>query len=100
MKEKDLSDSILYIQALGNPDARILQLQRTIKPKIFNPFHLNFPMLDRLNLPGRAEAKRAVLAFNEDLADLLLEGHEPGHCTGDALNLGCRLVAAYRDGLL
>ncbi|RYC59631.1 hypothetical protein CHU98_g6579 [Xylaria longipes] len=56
----NVSESLLgsSFEALGNPNHPLLKLQREIKPKIFNPIHLNFPNLDQLPIPSREEAKR------------------------------------------
>lgn len=86
-------------QALGNPNHPLLKLQREIKPKIFNPFHLNFPGLDRFPIPSREEAKKLVKRFQVELASLVMDGHKH-RCQSDSINLGCRLLSAYENGQL
>ncbi|KAI0855119.1 Dit2 protein [Xylaria cubensis] len=86
-------------EALGNPNHPLLKLQREIKPKIFNPVHLNFPSLDKLPIPSREDAKRLVERFKTELASLVMKGHRH-KCQSDSSNLGCRLLSAYGNGKL
>ncbi|KAI8944193.1 Dit2 protein [Xylaria longipes] len=97
----NVSESLLgsSFEALGNPNHPLLKLQREIKPKIFNPIHLNFPNLDQLPIPSREEAKRLVGRFKTELASLVMQGHR--HiCQPDSNNLGCRLLCSYENGQL
>ncbi|KAI1109088.1 Dit2 protein [Nemania sp. NC0429] len=82
--------------ALGNPKHPLLKLQREIKPKIFNPFYLNFPGLDKFCIPSREMAKRLVTRFKLKLASLVMQGHEHT-CQPDSSNLGCRFLSAYKN---
>jgi hypothetical protein len=76
-------------------------MQLEIKPKIFNPFYLNFPFLDHFKLASREEARRLVKKFKKELCDIVLSGHEHTHKQGmDSNHLGCRLVTAYEEGLM
>lgn len=77
-------------------------LQTQIKPHIFNPFYLNFPMLERwFTIPSREEAKVLVRSFKSQLADIVLSGHKHVHKDGmDTSHLGCRLVTAYEEGIM
>ncbi|KAI0814586.1 Dit2 protein [Xylaria sp. FL0064] len=97
----NVSESLLgfEFEALGNPDHPLLKLQREIKPKIFNPFHLNFPFLDRLYIPAREKAKRLVKSFKTELASQMMQSHIH-ECYSDSTNLGCRLLAARANGQL
>ncbi|GAW20485.1 hypothetical protein ANO14919_099910 [Xylariales sp. No.14919] len=97
----NVTESLLgsAFEALGNAKHPLLQLQREIKPKIFNPFHLNFPGLDRLRLPSREEAKELVKKFKAELSSLVMKGHKH-RCQPDSTNLGCRLLSAYTGGRL
>ncbi|KAI0465982.1 Dit2 protein [Xylaria cf. heliscus] len=97
----NVSESLLgsRFEALGNPNHPLLRLQREIKPKIFNPVHLNFPKLDQLPIPSREEAKRLVKRFKAELASLVMRGHRH-KCQSDSTNLGCRLLSAYGNGQL
>jgi hypothetical protein len=78
------------------------KLQTQIKPHIFNPFYLNFPMLERwFTIPSREEAKKLVRSFKSQLADIVLSGHKHTHKDGmDTSHLGCRLVTAYEEGIM
>lgn len=84
------------LQALGNPNHPLLKLQREIKPKIFNPFYLNFPGLDQFYIPGREVAKKLVKRFKLELASLVMQGHRHT-CQPDSSNLGCRFLSAYSN---
>ncbi|KAI1361228.1 Dit2 protein [Xylaria arbuscula] len=97
----NVSESLLgaKFEALGNPNHPLLKLQREIKPKIFHPFHLNFPGLDRFPIPSREEAKKLVKRFQVELASLVMAGHKH-RCQSDSTNLGCRLLSAYQNGKL
>ncbi|KAI0975715.1 Dit2 protein [Xylaria arbuscula] len=86
-------------EALGNPDHPLLKLQQDIKPKIFHPFHLNFPGLDRFYIPSREQAKKLVKKFKAELTSLVMEGHKH-RCQPDSVELGCRLLSAYGNGQL
>ncbi|TGJ79881.1 hypothetical protein E0Z10_g8892 [Xylaria hypoxylon] len=92
----NVTESLLgsNFEALGNPTHPLLKIQRELKPKIFNPFHLNFPGLDQFHIPSREEAKKLVKTFKAELASLVMEGHKH-RCQPDSLNLGCRLLSAY-----
>ncbi|KAI1124425.1 Dit2 protein [Nemania abortiva] len=97
----NVSESLLgsSFDALGNPNHPLLKLQREIKPKIFNPFHLNFPSLDQFYIPSRETAKRLVKRFKTELASLVMQGHSHA-CHQDSSNLGCRLLSAHENGQL
>ncbi|KAI0115740.1 Dit2 protein [Nemania sp. FL0031] len=97
----NVSESLLdsEFETLGNPNHPLIKLQREIKPKIFNPFHLNFPFLDRLYIPRREEAKRLVKRFKSKLASQVMQSHQH-KCRSDSTNLGCRLLAARENGQL
>jgi len=90
------------IKTLGNPNAPLSKLQTEIKPHIFNPIHLNFPMLERwFKIPSREEARKLVVSFKRQLCEKVLEGHQHEHPKGmEESHLGCRLVTAYRTGIL
>ncbi|KAI0444280.1 Dit2 protein [Xylaria telfairii] len=97
----NVTESLLgsSFEAFGNQNHPLLKLQREIKPKIFHPFHLNFPNLDRFPIPSREEAKRLVKRFQNELASLVMQGHRH-KCQPDSNNLGCRLLSAYGNGQL
>lgn len=77
------------------------KLQSEIKPKIFNPFYLNFPILDHFKIPSREEARRLAIRFKAELTDIVLSGHKHEHPEGmDSCHLGCRLVTAYETGIM
>ncbi|KAI8625964.1 Dit2 protein [Xylariaceae sp. FL1651] len=97
----NVSESLLgsSFEALGNLNHPLLKLQREIKPKIFDPIHLNFPSLDRFPIPSREEAKKLVKRFKAELVSLVMEGHRH-KCQPDSNNLGCRLLSAYGSGQL
>lgn len=76
------------------------RLQSQIKPKIFNPFYLNFPMLDHFKIPSREKARKLVEEFKSELANIVLRGHDHKHDGLNTTHLGCRLVSAFESGLL
>ncbi|KAH9909601.1 Dit2 protein [Xylariomycetidae sp. FL2044] len=88
------------IKTLDEHDAHLTRLLREIKPKVFHPVHLNFPMLDHLHLPSREAAKRLVRGFNAEIARMVSQSHADGHCQSGSTNLGCRLVSALEQGVL
>jgi unspecific monooxygenase len=99
----NLSEALLgaSFKTLDDPNARMSKLQSQIKPKIFNPFYLNFPILDHFKLKSREEAKRLVKVFKRELTDLVLSGHKHRHPQGmESNHLGCRLVTAYETGII
>jgi hypothetical protein len=76
-------------------------MQSELKPKIFNPFYLNFPFLDHFKLASREEARRLVVSFKKQLCEIVLSGHKHKHDEGmESSHLGCRLVTAYQEGLM
>jgi hypothetical protein len=76
-------------------------MQSELKPKIFNPFYLNFPFLDHFKLASREEARRLVVAFKKKLTETVLAGHKHKHDQGmESSHLGCRLVTAHEEGLM
>ncbi|KAI0534592.1 Dit2 protein [Xylaria digitata] len=97
----NVTESLLgsSLKTLANSDHSLLKLQREIKPKIFNAFHLNFPGLDRFHIPSRVEAKKLVKKFQAELTFLVIEGHKH-RCQSESVGLGCRLISAYDDGKL
>ncbi|KAJ2975028.1 hypothetical protein NUW58_g8474 [Xylaria curta] len=97
----NVSESLLgaRIDALENRKNPLLQLQKEIKPKIFNPIHLNFPILDWFYIPSREKAKQLVKTFKTELTALIRQGHRH-ECQLDSTNLGCRLLAAHNTGQL
>ncbi|KAI1197627.1 Dit2 protein [Nemania serpens] len=94
----NVCDSLLgsSFDALGNSNHHLLKLQREIKPKIFNPFYLNFPGLDQFYIPSREVAKQLVKRFKLELASLVMQGHRHT-CQPDSSNLGCRFLSAYSN---
>ncbi|KAF2475879.1 Dit2 protein [Lindgomyces ingoldianus] len=99
----NLSEALLgsSFNTIGNPEAPMTKLQTEIKPHIFNPFYLNFPMLDHFKIASREEARRLVRKFKAELANIVLSGHHHKHPEGmDSSHLGCRLVTAYETGIL
>ncbi|KAI0163833.1 Dit2 protein [Xylariaceae sp. FL1272] len=97
----NVSESLLGTQldVLENRKNPLLQLQKEIKPKIFNPVHLNFPILDRFYMPSREKAKQLVKTFKSELTAIVKQGHSH-RCQPDQTNLGCRLIAAWDAGQL
>ncbi|KAF2278853.1 Dit2 protein [Westerdykella ornata] len=99
----NLSEALLgaSFNTLGNTNAPMSTLQSAIKPKIFNPFYLNFPFLDHFKIPSREQARRLVIEFKAKLSDIVLSGHQHKHPEGmDSNHLGCRLVTAYETGII
>ncbi|KAH7372295.1 Dit2 protein [Pyrenochaeta sp. MPI-SDFR-AT-0127] len=99
----NLSEALLgaSFKTLDDPNAPLSKLQSEIKPKIFNPFYLNFPMLDHFKIASREEARQLVVKFKNELCDIVLSGHKHKHSQGmDSNHLGCRLVTAYETGLI
>lgn len=88
-------------QTLDDPNAPLSKMQSQIKPKIFNPFYLNFPLLDHFKLASREEARRLVKKFKKELCETVLRNHNHKHDQGmESNHLGCRLVTAYETGLM
>lgn len=76
-------------------------MQSQIKPLIFNPFFLNFPIVDHFKIASRERARHLVKKFKSNLCDIVLAGHKHKHDEGmESTHLGCRLVAAYETGLM
>ncbi|KAH5299589.1 hypothetical protein HBI12_197800 [Parastagonospora nodorum] len=99
----NLSEALLGASfgTLDDPNAPLSQMQLQIKPKIFNPFYLNFPLLDHFKLASREEARRLVNKFKKELCEKVLSGHQHKHEKGmESNHLGCRLVTAYEQGLI
>ncbi|KAL4902281.1 hypothetical protein BDW74DRAFT_169523 [Aspergillus multicolor] len=84
---------------MEKPNAPLHAFQLRIKPKIFDPIFLNFPVLDYLPLSTRREARKLVSEFTDELVNTVRKGHtacehEKDHTT----TLGCRLLHAYESG--
>ncbi|RDW61779.1 cytochrome P450 monooxygenase xanG [Aspergillus mulundensis] len=80
-------------------NAPLHAFQLLIKPKIFDPIFLNFPVLDYLPLPTRQDARKLVSNFTDELVDTVRRGHEECDHEKETKNLGCRLLHAYESGL-
>ena len=76
--------------------------QSVIKPLVFHPIYMNFPILDKFKFAHREEGKKFIIKFKEQLVNHVLTAHKDHkHDQGmDATNLGCRLVTAYETGIL
>ncbi|KAH8708503.1 putative cytochrome P450 [Phaeosphaeriaceae sp. PMI808] len=99
----NLSEALLGagFGTLDEPNAPFSKMQSNIKPKIFNPFYLNFPLLDHFKIASREEVRRLVTKFKHDLCEKVLSGHQHKHNQEMKSNhLGCRLVTAYETGLI
>ncbi|OAK99287.1 hypothetical protein IQ06DRAFT_356025 [Phaeosphaeriaceae sp. SRC1lsM3a] len=99
----NLSEALLGAPfgTLDDPNAPLSKMQSEIKPKIFNPFYLNFPLLDHFKLASREEARRLVKKFKRELCETVLRAHHHKHEQGmESNHLGCRLVTAYEEGLM
>ncbi|KAL4942188.1 hypothetical protein BDV06DRAFT_212077 [Aspergillus oleicola] len=100
----NLSEVVLgtTFETMQKPNAPLHAFQMRIKPKIFDPIFLNFPFLDHFKLPTRQEARKLVIEFTDKLVETVQQGHVScqGHEKGQPKNLGCRLLAAHKSGLL
>ncbi|KAL2808253.1 cytochrome P450 [Aspergillus granulosus] len=85
---------------LEEPNAPLHAFQMRLKPKIFDPVFLNFPILDHLRLPTRQDARRLVGEFTNELVRTVQSGHSSCHKQGQFKNLGCRILGAFETGLL
>ncbi|KAF2102518.1 Dit2 protein [Rhizodiscina lignyota] len=86
-------------ETLERPDAPLSELQTLIKPKIFNPFFLNFPFLDRFKLRSREEARKLVQKFQQELCATVRRGHQHKDCSLNVNSLGCRMITASESNL-
>ncbi|EKG15133.1 Cytochrome P450, partial [Macrophomina phaseolina MS6] len=72
-----------------------------VKREIFKPLFLNFPFLDRFPIASRQRARHLVDEFATQLCNTVLESHQHAHDEEMTnASAGCRLVQAYRRGLL
>lgn len=67
-----------------------------VKLQVFKPLFLMFPLLDRLPIPMRVEARKAVRAFKESYCRTIINERSPENCT----RLGTALANAYEDGII
>ncbi|KAL4981602.1 cytochrome P450 [Aspergillus falconensis] len=98
----NLSEVLLgsTFNTLQTPTAPLHAFQLLIKPKIFDPVFLNFPVLDHLPLPTRQEARKLVSGFTDELVETVRKGHTAcDHGKDNSRYLGCRLLHAYESGL-
>lgn len=65
-----------------------------LKSQIFRPLYMNFPDLDRLPIPSRQKARKAIGTFKKLLCAVI-----SASATGEnTLRLGPRLAASYSSG--
>ncbi|KAL4977211.1 cytochrome P450 [Aspergillus desertorum] len=98
----NLSEVLLgsTFKTLQTPTAPLHAFQLLIKPKIFDPVFLNFPVLDRLPLATRREARELVSGFTDELVETVRKGHMTcDHERDHSRDLGCRLLHARERGL-
>ncbi|CBF84176.1 putative cytochrome CYP56B1 [Aspergillus nidulans FGSC A4] len=98
----NLSEVLLgtTFDTLQKPAASLHAFQLLIKPKIFDPIFLNFPVLDYLPLQTREEARKLVTRFTDELIETVRKGHTTcDHEKEHTRNLGCRLLYACESGL-
>jgi unspecific monooxygenase len=96
----NLSEMILgcSFETLERTDAPLHMFQLRIKPIIFSPIFLNFPFLDHIPFKSRQKGRELSRAFRDTLRNHIVKAHENHVCSADSNNLGCGLIAAYRDG--
>lgn len=67
----------LASQPLDNTGSSYLsKLQTAVKKEIFKPIFLNFPLLDRLPLPSRQNARALVNRFSDALREGVIRGQD------------------------
>ncbi|KAK3291771.1 cytochrome P450 [Chaetomium fimeti] len=88
------------LPTLQSDEVAINALQMAVKREIFKPIFMNFPILDRLPLPGRKRARNMVTAFKNQLKSALVASHVEKPVAGlESDKLGARLLAAMESSL-
>ncbi|KAK7538463.1 cytochrome P450 [Phyllosticta citribraziliensis] len=97
-----LSEGLLgtSFQTLQSQNAPLHRLQLGVKREIFKPLFLNFPFLDLFNVPSRQRARILVRDFTTELCNTVLQSHQHNCHEKTNESLGCRMVDAYRTGIL
>ncbi|KAK3301847.1 Pyoverdine/dityrosine biosynthesis protein-domain-containing protein [Chaetomium strumarium] len=89
------------LDILSSANVPLNVLQSAVKREIFKPIFMNFPILDRLPLPGRARARQMVRKFKNELRRALVESlrHNPLSTSATGFDgLGRRMLRARESG--
>jgi unspecific monooxygenase len=98
----NLSEVLLgtSFDTLERTDAPLHALQTKIKPIIFDPVFLNFPVLDHFPFKSRQAGRELARSFRKGLRDHIAKSHEGHECSPESQDLGCRLLGSRREGLI
>lgn len=96
------SDDRMTEKTLDSADAPMHAMQLALKPHIFHPIFLSFPILDRFPalFPSRRRARKLVHEFTSHLISTFESNHVCAKLGPQSDCLGCRILAARRDGTL
>ncbi|KAK6205099.1 Dit2 protein [Scheffersomyces amazonensis] len=91
---ENIGKSVLGInfKCLEDDESIIHNKIKFLKSKIFNPLYLNFPFLDKLQIPSRQKARKEVIKFRHYFINQIFTSREPSGTLGTA---GNKLVEAY-----
>jgi cytochrome P450 len=95
---------VLYGSSFGTMqhlDSPLHMIQLKIKPIIFNPVFLNFPVLDHLPFKVRKLGRTLNIQFRNTLRTAVTRGHDHHCCDeNDKRSVACRLIGSHREGTL
>lgn len=98
----NLSDVLFEssFETMQHTDAPLHAIQMKIKPIVFDPIFMNFPLLDRFPLKIRQLGRTLNKNFRSTLRTSITKGHNHVCNSQDNKNVACRLIGAHEEGRL